>query len=72
MLGRKREEEVTEVGAEDAAKPAKVVNLMDALRKSLASATREPRASAAKRSAPSVRRTKVLKHPAAKARRRAS
>jgi DNA end-binding protein Ku len=71
MLSRKREEEVTEVGADEAAKPAKVVNLMDALRKSLATATRESRTSAAKR-AGSGRRSKVLRHPAAKTRRRAS
>ena len=76
MLKQKRAEVVSETDSEGAAKPTKVVNLMDALRKSLASATATPRTAASRGSGRETKRAakhpRVLKHPATRARSRAS
>ncbi len=65
MLARRKGTEVEEAGEADAA-PRKVVNLMDALRESLAQAGKKPRAKAATKSA------RVLRHSGTRARRKAS
>lgn len=68
MLERKGSEEVVEVAAADGAKaPTKVVNLMDALRQSLAQTAGARRESAGGRTADKPggrKRPPVLKHPA--------
>ena len=63
MLDKKRSEEVTEVAEPGGHKaPTKVVNLMDALRQSLAQTTAARRPGS--RSAAAGKRPRVLKHPA--------
>ena len=63
MLDTKRSEEVAEVAESGGPKkPAKVVNLMDALRQSLAQTTAARRAGS--RSPAARKRPRVLKHPA--------
>jgi DNA end-binding protein Ku len=69
MLSRKKAEDVTEVTDGEETKPTKVVNLMDALRKSLATAGEHKRSP---RTATTRTRPRVLKHSGAKSKRRAS
>ena len=72
MLQKKRTEEVTEVTEDGAAKrPTKVVNLMDALRQSLAQTTAAKERSS-RMDQRKGRRPRILKHPATKSRRKAS
>ena len=80
MLKQKRAEVVSEADGDATAKPTKVVNLMDALRKSLESATATSKGAASRGSGReanrqvkrAVKRPRMLKHPATRTRSRAS
>ncbi|HUR20970.1 MAG TPA: Ku protein [Vicinamibacterales bacterium] len=68
MLAKRKATEVEDAEEADAA-PRKVVNLMDALRESLAQAGKKPRTKPASKSAKSAR---VLRHSSSRSRRKAS
>jgi DNA end-binding protein Ku len=66
MLAKRKATEVESAAEEDAAKPRKVVNLMDALRQSLEQAAKKPRSKASSKSA------RVLRHSSSRTKRKAS